>query len=443
MSLEKEKELKECIKEKEREKELYSKECVAECINFAVGTASAENTYLATHERFACYLATILARDKEVVAVRLKVLPNSCDIYLSKNFHWLDKDVKYINEIQNYLKDISKSAPTILKGTESAFTKAVMLYCSAKLESRLEKLKKDIEISNNSEYVNSFIDFFSTKVNDINDGENMYTISQICMEYYKKIKDKSNISSKFLGHIKKVGSYVGSMLGIIECARNIQYKPLFSIIRVFKRNPDIINNQSIYSWKNIIKRFIDENNYKCFMDRCSKKPKVMERWRKVYTNIGTQQQQLDGNDVKQCIYLHAEMNILALIIDDKIKSREFIAVSKRCCYLCELYIDFARRHGYNIIVSGNHKKIYSGWKLLNVKDNTFKIEALRYILENLDRILENKIKYYAKSLQADSDNGENNLDPKNSDSGYLGKYFNQYNEYVNKFTLVEKRVSRK
>ncbi|CAI2173187.1 17571_t:CDS:2 [Funneliformis geosporum] len=102
------------------------------------------------------------------------------------------------------------------------------------------------------------------------------------------------------------------------------------------------------------------------MDMCSKKSKVIERRRKVYTDKTTQQrQQLDGNDVKQRIYLHAEM--------------EFIAVSKRCCYLCELYIDFAQRHGYDIKVSGNHKKIYSGWKLPNVN---FKIEALRYILEN-------------------------------------------------------------
>src|SRR5437016_5075505 len=97
----------------EFEKELYSKECVAESINFVVGTASedATATSLMVHERFSCYLATILARDKEVVAVRLKVLPNGCDIYLSKNLPWLDKDVKYIDEIKNYLKDISESVP--------------------------------------------------------------------------------------------------------------------------------------------------------------------------------------------------------------------------------------------------------------------------------------------------------------------------------------------
>src|SRR5207248_6767609 len=140
---------------------------------------------------------------------------------------------------------------------------------------------------------------------------------------------------------RTVGSYAGSMIGIIECARNIQYKLLFSDVKVYTKSP-VIDDQPIYSWKNIIKRFIDEDNYKRFMDRCSKKSNVMERLRKVYTDKATQrQQQLDGDDVKQCIYLHAEMHIVAFIINNNIKnSREFIAVSKKCCYLCELYIDF-------------------------------------------------------------------------------------------------------
>ena len=60
---------------KELEKVLYSKECVAESINFVVGKASKEDTILDVHERFSCNLGTILARDEEVVAVRLKVLP--------------------------------------------------------------------------------------------------------------------------------------------------------------------------------------------------------------------------------------------------------------------------------------------------------------------------------------------------------------------------------
>jgi len=151
------------------------------------------------------------------------------------------------------------------------------------------------------------------------------------------------------------------------------------------------------------------------MDRCSKKPEVMERIRQVYTDNATQrQQQLDGDDVKQCIYLHAEMNILAsLIIDNEIKSRVFIAVSKRCCFLCELYIDFAREQGYKIIVSEQQfltkyafdwkvLKICSGWKLPHVKDNDFKFRSLRYILENLDRKIEKKLEHYTSNLPEDS-----------------------------------------
>ena len=105
------------------------------------------------------------------------------------------------------------------------------------------------------------------------------------------------------------------MISILECACNIQYKSLFSNVIVIKRNPVIIHNQPIYSWKNIIRRFIDEDKYKDFTDKCSNKTKVMERMRRVYdTDNATQQQQLlDGSDVKQRIYLHAYWPILLTI----------------------------------------------------------------------------------------------------------------------------------
>ncbi|GBB91340.1 hypothetical protein RclHR1_18580002 [Rhizophagus clarus] len=109
------------------------------------------------------------------------------------------------------------------------------------------------------------------------------------------------------------------------------------------------------------------------------------------------------------------MNISTFIINNKIKSKEFIAVSKRCCYLCELYLNFARSKGYNIVVSGNQRKIYSGWKLPNVKDNNFKIKSLIHILTNLDRIIEKKINNYTSSLKAESDSGVNSPDSNNSD----------------------------
>ncbi|CAI2175206.1 8893_t:CDS:2 [Funneliformis geosporum] len=257
---------------KELEKVLYSKECVAQCINFVVSEASKEDTTLNVQERFSYNLATILAREKEVVAVRLKVLPGRCEIYLAKNFAWSKSDSNYIAEIENYLKEMSKSAPKILSNTENAFTRAVSSYCFAKLETRLDKLKSDIK--NDNGHVKSFRDFFSTKVDDA-DKDNMYIISRVCNEYYKIVKDDNNIPPKFLGHIKKVGSYAGSMIGIIECARNIQYKLLFSNVKVYTKGP-VIDNQHIYSWKDITKRFIDEDDkdtYKRFMDNCSKKPK--------------------------------------------------------------------------------------------------------------------------------------------------------------------------
>ena len=127
------------------EKELYSKECVAESIDHVVGEASDEVTNMNDTERISCYLATILARENEVVAVRLEVLSDGCKIYLSKNFAWNETNVEYIDKIENYLKDILRNAPKILTDVEKAFTKDMTLYCTAKLESRLKKLDDDIQ----------------------------------------------------------------------------------------------------------------------------------------------------------------------------------------------------------------------------------------------------------------------------------------------------------
>ncbi|PKB95836.1 hypothetical protein RhiirA5_435937 [Rhizophagus irregularis] len=319
---------KKCEEEKDREKELYSKECIAHCINFVVGEARDEVADLKIHDRFSCYLATILARDKEVIAVWLNILKDNSEIYLSKNFDWLNKDVKYIDDITNYLKVISKNAPMKSADTEKAFIWAVMTYCNTKFEFRWDKLKNDIKNGDN-EHVKSLKDYISA---NLGDSAIPFYISRVCYEHYKQIKAKvnSNISPKFLGHIKKVGSYYGSIKGIIACAMNIQYKPLFSNIKVNKGRPVIIDEQPIYSWKNIIKRFIgkDEDKYNCFMAKCSKKPKVMERICKVYTDNATKQLQLNNDNVEKCIYLHAEMHILAsLIIDNDIKKRDITSSS--------------------------------------------------------------------------------------------------------------------
>ncbi|CAB4423662.1 unnamed protein product [Rhizophagus irregularis] len=64
---------------------------------------------------FSCDLATILARDNEVVTVRLVALKNACKIYICKNFAWLEDDVK----------EISKNAPMISDDAEVAFYQEV------------------------------------------------------------------------------------------------------------------------------------------------------------------------------------------------------------------------------------------------------------------------------------------------------------------------------
>src|SRR5687767_12212701 len=100
----------------EIEKELYSKICVAESIKFGASKRDINLTELTEIDKFSCKLATILARDKEVVAVKLTILSSKCEVYISKNDEWLKKDVEYVRKIQEYLRNISKYAPMTLKG---------------------------------------------------------------------------------------------------------------------------------------------------------------------------------------------------------------------------------------------------------------------------------------------------------------------------------------
>ena len=52
---------------------MYSKECIVESIKFIVNEASDEVIKMEEYDKFSCSLAKILAKDKEVVAVRLEV----------------------------------------------------------------------------------------------------------------------------------------------------------------------------------------------------------------------------------------------------------------------------------------------------------------------------------------------------------------------------------
>lgn len=83
--------------------------------------------------------------------------------------------------------------------------------------------------------------------------------------------------------------------------------------------------------------------------------------------------------------------------------RIFIAVSKRCCYLCELYIKFAQRYGYNIVVSGFHKKIYHLWKLPRTENVTFNNESLVHIIREIRILIRKKIAELASERTAMSD----------------------------------------
>lgn len=87
------------------EKEFYSKLCVAAGLSFVVdeslsfygdkNESRVEDFNLTANDKFSRNIATILTRDKEVVAVKLIVLAEKCIILISKNGKWYGEIILY------------------------------------------------------------------------------------------------------------------------------------------------------------------------------------------------------------------------------------------------------------------------------------------------------------------------------------------------------------
>ncbi len=400
--------------------ELYSKAYVAGSIKFDISEPRVEKDKN-EEEKFSCNLETILARDREVVAVGLKLFTDKCVVYISKNKKWdREKDIPYVHKIKEYLQNISRDAPVTLdtafdrKDVRNLF-KAIMDYCSTKFKSRLEKLKEDITKGSRgpqNKYILPFKKFAG--IEDV-DKVRGYKISGICSSYYKKVKDETvedNLKTwweRFLRHLKKVGSYDSALVDITACACNAKYKDQFSNIDLVMLNPDIVHDQPIFSWANVIQKFIHSNKeYEKFKKRCLGDDLILERLEKIYGKVSNTNPypQLDNEKFEPYLYSHAEMNIMAYIIDRGNKKPAFIAVSKHCCYLCELYIKFARNKGYQIYTSGAHNKLYHKWLLPNTRDITFKNDALKYMIADLDQIIKEELKHHVDIKSRSDSEGE-------------------------------------
>ncbi|RIA81605.1 hypothetical protein C1645_864437 [Glomus cerebriforme] len=395
--------------------EFYSKVCVARSVKFVTDEASKEEISLLESDQFSRNLVTILARDSEVVAVNLKILPNKCRVYISKNSRWLNKDIRYIDEIKGLMKNLSKDSPMIFEQAAErkdvfALFSNVLEYCSVKLGCRLNKLKKDIKDNKGKSHIKSFLEFLESyeinvdNLDKINEpfGKEIskfeYLMTTACCEYYKDNKNNKNYPQRFLGCIKKVGSYSASVMDIVNYARKEKYKTSFSCIDLHLLDP-ISDDQPISSWTDIIKKFIPiQKRFENFKKNCIKNNETRERLNDIYGGTGGQ---LDCEKINH-IYLHAELNILTNTDVLSKEHNEFIAISKKCCYLCESYIKFLRSKGYKITVSGGHKKLYHRWKL----PDTYSSEFAKYALCDLDQIIESEIEQNTKIIAKSDSNGE-------------------------------------
>ncbi|CAI2189218.1 12827_t:CDS:2, partial [Funneliformis geosporum] len=257
--------------------------------------------------------------------------------------------------------------------------KTVKRYCLAKFETRLEKLKKDLVGESQNPHILSFKEF--ANINDV----------------------------------IEVGSYYSALVDITACACNVKYKNQFSNMDVVTLKPVSINRQPIFSWANIIQKFVHvTKEYEKFKKRCLDDDDTLKKLKEVYKTDTNGNPQLDSEKIEQRLCLHAEMNTLTNIIDSKDKKPTFIAVSKYCCYLCELYIKFANTKGYNIFTSGAHNKLYHKWVLPDTKDVTLKNDALKYMIAELDRIIRKELREKHIDIRARSDSEGESVDSDNA-----------------------------
>jgi hypothetical protein len=200
-------------KDKQRMEEIvfYSKVCVAESIKFVVKQPSKKDLKLKDSDKVSCFLTTILARDREVVALNMTITPIKCKIYIAKNGPWSQKDKDYIEKVKKTLINVSKDAPILSDHVykrqdvkELCF--AIMKYCSHKLRYRLDKLRNDITNGKDKMHIKSFLKYaqgegISTDDILFNDKKRP-AISSVYNEYYPVAKNDSNAPEKFLRHQK-------------------------------------------------------------------------------------------------------------------------------------------------------------------------------------------------------------------------------------------------
>ncbi|PKC56148.1 hypothetical protein RhiirA1_542227 [Rhizophagus irregularis] len=396
------------------EKNFYSKVFVARSVRFAIDKASNRDTELSSPNKFIGKLATILAREREVVALSLKILPNNkCKIYIAKNDEWLPKDREYINKVKKVLINVSKEAPmTFAEAHERDDVKKLAItifeYCKHKVIFRLNKLRKDI--AKDEIYIRSFLDYAkSDGVDDVMHSE-IHVISRVCYNYYPTAKKDPTIPEKFLRHIKKVGSYIGSFIYIIDCACKPEYKTQFSCIELKLLDPNTAV-KTVSSWSDTVKHYFrnqTNNVFYEFKERCLNDPVIKEDLVRVYGKNGKETPGMLDCEVTKKLRLHAEMNVLLKLMDHGKKDIGYIAVSKKCCYLCDLYINFLKSKGYNITISGSHKKLYHFWEL----PDALKQEFINYATSELDYIIEQETNNHTNIIAiSDSDPDSDDSDP--------------------------------
>ncbi|RGB35423.1 hypothetical protein C1646_667733 [Rhizophagus diaphanus] len=166
-----------------KENDFYNKLFVAGSLKFAIEEASEEKPKLSESDLFASNLATILAREREVVAVYLKLLPLKCKIYIAKNNDWLPEDKEYINKVKEVLISISKAAPMTFDQAQNRddvkeLFITIFNYCLSKFEYRLDKLRKDILGYKDEPYIVSFLSYAISKKVDVMQDFSYSGISQ-------------------------------------------------------------------------------------------------------------------------------------------------------------------------------------------------------------------------------------------------------------------------
>jgi len=327
-----------------------------------------------TRDEFMYNLLWCITKKDEVVACSFKFSENS-KLYIGCNYNTKEEQlVTIIQEILKYKDSFDIKKKDIRIQERSHLQDRLSEYISSKISKRIESIKKKQGELELEKY---------TSIKEVVFCKKEPRDKAIML--YLKIADRKKeiINKKLLRKITKLTAFIRLPLLIDNIMKTKTYS---TILRNLKMKDIIIGKGTkikveTYNWEETMKRYAKRLG----LERSIVIENYIKNARKDFDTEKDRMDKISQIEVSE----HAEMKIVEMI-HDKIRTKNIshpisIFVSKLCCICCYSIILGLNKNKTLYKITGTHGKIYSGWKIPNIKD------SIHHIRHTLDKIMEQQI----------------------------------------------------